>query len=261
MQVTTISDAMILARLFRSLFDTKKFILVATSNRHPKDLYLNGIQRASFLPCIALLEERTTVLPLRSAIDYRKRAVSLAPDTRSSTYFWPLTQKIEQQFSLLFTELVAEKGQVIKPVTLTVFGRPWLIDSASANIAKCSFKELCETPKNSDDYNALASYFKILFVTGIPIFSLEKRNELRRFIHLIDALYNYRVKLFCTAEAALTDLLQISSNSQSLNSPNIIENAEMPIITDNTSFSTGAEEIFAFQRALSRLHEMHSSAW
>ena len=264
-QVTNISDAMILARLFKELYRKNQFTLVTTSNRHPTELYLNGIKRASFIPCIDLLQEKNIVFSLDSPIDYRKRGtIRMA---KEATFLCPLTDENANKINSLFFEHVQIEGFPIQPVTLTVYGRPWIIKEACGSLAKLSFHEVCEESRNADDFLQLASHFRTIYLTDIPVFNLEKRNEMRRFIHFIDALYDQRVKLFCTADQTIHKLLQFGGDFDPLQGTpitgTVIEAADIggPIIAQSTSLMTGAEEVFAFQRLKSRLIEMHSDVW
>ncbi len=192
-QVTNIADAMILGRLFAALFE-RGVVVVATSNTAPDDLYANGLQRDRFLPAIEMLKERLDVLELDGDVDYRRTRIK-----GMRVYHTPLglaaTQALEQAFAQL------TEGAAPAPDTLMVQGRTLTIGRAARGVAMASFTELCEKPLWAGDYLALATHFHTLILDGVPILTPEQRNEARRFITLIDALYEHRVKLICAAAA------------------------------------------------------------
>lgn len=191
-QVHDIADAMVLGRLFTELFD-RGVVMVATSNRHPDDLYKDGLQREHFLPFISLLKKRTEVVELDSPEDYRlKHLKALA-----TTYCAHLGPKADQFLIQSFKSLT--NGAQPQPVTLQVLGRKIHVPNAHGDIAMFSFHELCEEARGPADYIEIAREFSTILVSDIPQLTSDKRNEAKRFVNLIDELYEHKVKFICTA--------------------------------------------------------------
>lgn len=191
--VINIADAMILARLFESLFE-RGVVVVATSNFEPERLYEGGLQREHFLPFIALLQRRLDVLDLGPGTDYRLDRLR-----RSPVYHHPLGPEAEAFAAAAFAGLT--EGAEVAPAALTVQGRRLEVPAAARGIARFSFAEVCERPLGAGDYLALATHFKGLVLEGVPVMGPAQRNEARRFMHLVDALYEHRCKLVMTAAA------------------------------------------------------------
>lgn len=194
LQATDVADATLLYRLFSSLF-AAGVIIVSTSNRPPAELYTGGVQRERFGKFIALIKERMDVLSLDSQEDYRhKQAKSL-----QRVYFHPLGPGADA----FITDTLANLGLAgISPAkaTLAVQGRETLFTLYGPATARFNFRELCGSALGPADYLALARRLDTLILTDIPRLPAEKRNEAKRFVTLIDALYEYQVQLICTAE-------------------------------------------------------------
>jgi len=193
-QVTDIADAMILYRLFAELFE-RNVIIVATSNRIPADLYENGINRQLFLPAIALIEKQMAVVPLAGPIDYR-----LARLERSAVWFQPLSADAAHALDNLWLDLTGVHEGT--PDSIDVMGRRLDIPEQARGVARFTFDALCRTAMGPQDYLAIADRYHAVIVSGIPCMRPEHRNEARRFVTLIDALYDRCVKLLATAEAS-----------------------------------------------------------
>ena len=223
--VTDIADAMILGRLFTRLFELG-VIVVATSNVPPDRLYQRGLNRALFLPFLTLLSQNMDIVELAARTDFRFEKLAGAP-----VYLTPADAKAEKSLDRAFAAL-SGRGRGA-PMTLSVFGRDLHIPNAAANVARFSFHDLCEQPLGASDYLEIARRFHTVIIDAIPVMGPEKRNEARRFVWLIDALYDMRVKLVASA-AAPPDKLYPASQGQ---------------------------EAFEFQRTSSRLIEMRSEAY
>ncbi len=192
-QVTQIADAMILGRLFDQLFQ-RGVTVVATSNRHPDDLYKDGINRQLFLPFIKELKARCEVLELVSARDYRLDRLVEAP-----VWYAPLNGESAAALDKAWDRLTL--GAEPQHCVLTVKGRKLEVSREAAGVARFTFEELCARPLGPIDYLAIAGTFHTVILEGIPLLSPDKRNEAMRFISLIDALYEAKVKLVASAEA------------------------------------------------------------
>eukprot|EP00474_Spongospora_subterranea_P007801 CRZ08259.1 hypothetical protein [Spongospora subterranea] len=220
---------MIIKRLFDKLF-SYGVVFIFTSNRAPNELYKNGIQREQFLSFIDQLCSKCEILNLDSHVDYRKEGVSL-----SGTFFFPLKEKQEEFFNA-FRLLTDNRTPKSKTVAVGQ-GRDLNIPSTVNGVALFNFEDLCDVALGSADYAAIASNFHTLFLEGVPKFSVESRNVLRRFIVLVDELYQMKVRLICLAACKPEELFRPESKSEAY------------------------DEVFAFHRCLSRLIEMQSKEY
>lgn len=223
--VTDIADAMILGRLFTAMFEAG-VVVVATSNVPPPQLYRDGLNRALFLPFIDLIEERMSVRELASRTDFRLEKIGETP-----AYFTPINGAAHAALDELFRRLTG--GAPAKSVTLSVQGHPVAVPQQAMGVARLTFEDLCSRPLGASDYIALARSYHTVLIDGIPVLGPDQRNEARRFITLIDVLYERHVKLFASAAAEPDELFRAE---------------------------TGAEA-FEFARTTSRLHEMRSQEY
>jgi cell division protein ZapE len=222
MQITDITDAMIVGRLFEVLF-AAGVVVVVTSNRVPDDLYKDGLNRAVFMPFIEMIKTHLIVHHLQSPTDYRQDRLA-----GSDVYFHPANAAARAAINRLWTDLT---GGTWEPLSLTVKGRAVVLPGFRNGVARAAFWELCGRPLGPADYLAIADAVRVLIVEDVPRLSRSNFNEARRFVTLIDALYEARVRLILSA-ADVPERLYIEG-----------------------------EGTFEFERTASRLREMQSDGW
>lgn len=222
MQITDVADAMIVGRLFDKLF-AAGVTVVTTSNRPPQDLYKDGLNREIFLPFIALIEAHMDVLKLASAQDYRQGRLAGSP-----VYFTPNDHGARDAINALWEDLIDGEPH---PLTLRIQGRDVELPAFCNGVARAGFFDLCGHALGPADYLAIAEAARVLVLTDIPQLGRSNFNEARRFVTLIDALYEAQVRLICSA-AAEPEYLYIEG-----------------------------EGSFEFERTASRLREMQAEGW
>ncbi|MFV0490279.1 MAG: cell division protein ZapE [Pseudorhodobacter sp.] len=222
MQITDITDAMIVGRLFEKLFEGGVAI-VTTSNRVPEDLYKDGLNRNLFLPFIALLRDRLTVVELKSPNDYRQHRLAGV-----QVYFHP-AGAARQEMDAIWQDLSG--GQPGEPLCLPVNGREVEVPCFANGVGRASFWDLCAQPLGPADYLAIAGSVRVLMLEDIPQLSSSNYNEAKRFVTLIDALYEAKVRLIASAADAPERLYLEGAGS------------------------------FEFERTASRLREMQGADW
>ncbi len=205
MHVTDIADAMILGRLFSALFAAGT-VVVTTSNAKPSDLYKNGLNRQLFLPFIALLKERLDVFELGAEKDFRLDKLS-----GRQLYFYPADVSARAALDGHWSRLPGNHPG--KPQTIEVLGRNIVVPLASMGVARFAFEDLCEAPLGANDYLHIAHAFHTILIDGIPSLTPDRRNAARRFITLVDALYDNRVCLIASAAAEPMALYPIGDGS------------------------------------------------
>jgi cell division protein ZapE len=222
-QVTDIADAMILGRLFEALF-ARGVTLVATSNRQPDELYKDGINRQLFLPFIDLLKSRVDVVEVAGAHDYRLDRLRAA-----GTWFSPNDPDNRRSFDTLWSEMLGAEAE--SGAELEVLGRRITLPRAAGGMVRSAFASLCSVALGPNDYVALAARFHTVFLEDVPKLTANRREEARRFVILIDALYEAKTRLIVLAEAEPTQLYPAGDGA------------------------------FEFERTASRLQEMRSADW
>ncbi|MFT9459803.1 MAG: cell division protein ZapE [Acetobacter orientalis] len=222
-QVNDIADAMILGRLFEALF-TAGVVIVATSNTEPGELFQNRPGADAFKPFIAIIKRELDTVELDSQRDYRR-----GRQQDRETWLVPADTKAKTRLDEIFARYA--QGETAQPVTLEFSGRSFEVDQAAGVVARFDFNSLCGKPRGPNDYLALAKQFTVLVIDDIPKMGQDEANLARRFITLIDALYDNGNLLFASAEA-----------------------------TPDQLFTTG-EGSDAFARTASRLAEMGSESW
>ncbi|MDH1340033.1 cell division protein ZapE [Pseudomonas oleovorans] len=220
--VSDITDAMILATLMEELFKNG-VSLVATSNIVPDGLYKDGLQRARFLPAIALLKEHTDIVNVDSGVDYRLRALEQA-----ELFHFPLGPAAEESLLTSFRSLLPDCTHIVENEALMIENRAIHAVRVCEDVAWFEFRELCDGPRSQNDYIELGKIFHAVILANVEQMSVAKDDMARRFINLVDEFYDRNVKLIISAEVELKDLY------------------------------TGGRLSFEFQRTLSRLLEMQS---
>ena len=221
LEVRDIADAMIIGRLFQRLFD-RGVVVVATSNRHPDELYKDGLQREKFLPFIALIKHKLDLLALEAHQDYR-----LGRLMGSAVYHAPLGPAADRALDAAWVRLTDDAPP--KPDHIVVSGRRVPVPAAAHQVARFSFDDLCRQALGPSDYMAIAAAYETVILSGVPQMGEDMKDCARRFVTLIDALYEHRTALICAADAAPEQLY------------------------------VGREGGFEFQRTASRLIEMQAA--
>lgn len=196
--VTDIGDAMILAELLEALFSCG-VTLVATSNLAPEDLYENGLQRRRFLPAIALIREHTRVTAMDAGEDFRMRLLKDA-----GSYHTPNDDQADQKIVRSFERLASEP--IEKDVGIEILHREIMSRRVSGGVAMFDFHSLCETARSQNDYIELARLYHTMFVTNVPLMDAKSETTARRFIALVDELYDRSVNLIVSAEVQVEAL-------------------------------------------------------
>ncbi|KAI0278645.1 AFG1-like ATPase-domain-containing protein [Russula aff. rugulosa BPL654] len=259
-QVTDIADAMILRRLLDALLE-HGVVCILTSNRHPDDLYKNGIQRTSFLPAIDLLKTQFDVTDLDSGTDYRR-----IPRALSHAYFSPLDSTtraaIDAQFAALTEGTPIQEGKTIR-----LWGRNLTVPRSAGHVAQFSFAQLCGRALGAADYLEITQRFRTLFVKDVPRMGLSEKDKARRFITFIDTCYDSRTRLFVSSEVPIFEIFSDDSKTGLRTSPSdhmraIMDELGLPAeVAGAASMFNGEEELFAFARCCSRLVQMGSAEW
>jgi predicted ATPase len=284
-QVTDVGDAMVLRRLFEGLYENG-LVMLATSNRAPSELYAGGLQRELFMPFVSLLNARCGVHHLASPNDHRLRVLSGgrgAGSASSSPWLCPAPSldprehaaglaSVSRAFESAWEAAAAAHGEAECPQALPVEGqgRDFLVPRAlpKARAARFTFSELCGAPLYAGDYAALTRHFGHLFLEGIPVLGMGERNELRRLVTLVDILYDSKVRLTASAAADPTETFRVDDEEhQGSEGQARARRQQLPssgverISIAPSHHKAKYDEVFAWDRAVSRLIEMGSSEY
>jgi cell division protein ZapE len=221
--VTDIADAMILSRLFTELFRLGA-VLIATSNVAPDDLYPDGLNRQLFLPFVDLLKHHVDIVSLDTPTDYRLEKTRSLP-----VWLVPIDGLNDTRIEQAWHELT--QGAKSRSEAIEMKGRQILVPQAAAGAARFTFKDLCEAPLGATDYLAIVAHYKTIVIEHIPVLTAEMRNPTKRFINLIDTLYDHHVRLIASAAVMPEELLPVRRGNEG----------------------------FEFDRTVSRLFEMRST--
>ncbi|KAL3633573.1 hypothetical protein CASFOL_022335 [Castilleja foliolosa] len=250
-------------------------VLVATSNRAPRDLNQDGMQKEIFEEFLAKLEEHNEIILIGSEIDYRRHIAQSAID--QTHYFWPLDSNKIKEYENMWNEVVGRSGGIVASQTIPVmFGRTLEVSECCNGVARFTFEFLCGQPIGAADYIAIAKTCHTVFIADIPAMSMSIRDKARRFITLIDELYNHHCCLYCSAAVSIDDLFQGTEDGtlfdlESFQFETEIEGTKLrrDVMAEGSVSSGGTttgiisilsaqEEMFAFRRAVSRLIEMQT---
>ncbi|KAI3706822.1 hypothetical protein L6452_24811 [Arctium lappa] len=250
-------------------------VLVATSNRAPSDLNQDGMQWEIFLKLLAKLEDHCGTVLIGSDTDYR-RLISQRSINRV-TYFYPLNGIARRNFENMWNDIIGNFGGLVKSEIISVmFGRTLEVPESCNGVAKFTFEYLCGRPVGAADYIAVAKNYHTVFISDIPMMSMQIRDKARRFIILIDELYNHHCCLYCSAASSIDELFQGTEEGmlfdlESFQFETEVEGSKLrrDVLAEGnigsggapagiTSMLSGKEEMFAFRRAVSRLIEMQT---
>ncbi|KAM7276065.1 hypothetical protein ACFE04_017931 [Oxalis oulophora] len=250
-------------------------VLVTTSNRAPQDLNQDGMQWEIFNKLVAKLEDRCEIVPIVSDIDYRRFMAQTS--VNQVHYFWPSHGDSQEKFENMWREVTNQLGGKITPNTVSVmFGRTLDIPESCNGVARFNFEYLCGRPVGAADYIAVAKNYHTVFISDIPVMSMRIRDKARRFITLIDELYNYHCRLFCSAACSVDDLFKGTEEGTLFDLEsfqfetemegtklrrNVLEEGSVSSVGSPSgiiSMLSGQEEMFAFRRAVSRMIEMQT---
>jgi len=206
LHIINIVDALLIKKIFL-LFQKYKIFILVSSNFHPSELYQDGLQRYDFIPYIKLIEENFRVLHLDQMQDYRRQMLN-----QSKTYFTPINHATRLEFNKLFERFVNISQIHIRKIPTK--SRVIRFEKCTSNIVYCTFKELCETNLAHEDYSNIARAFSLIFVDSVPQFTDSESDQCRRFISLIDMLYDQQRSVVILAELPINQLCQINKLSK-----------------------------------------------
>jgi cell division protein ZapE len=200
--VSDIGDAMLLAGLLEALFK-QGVVLVATSNINPNELYKNGLQRDRFVPAIHSINKNTFTIELKSGIDYRLQKL-----TTAMLYYSPNDEKADAELLRSFHDLVPNQREIRENYIVKVLDRNIVARYHAEDVAWFDFLAICDAPRSAFDYVEISKIFHAIIISGIPRFGERNDDKARRFVHLIDELYDRKVKLIASSDVSIANLYQ-----------------------------------------------------
>jgi len=206
LHIFNIVDALLIKKVFHLLEENNVFVMTS-SNFKPNDLYKDGLQRADFLPFIEHIKDNYNVIGVDSDTDYRRLTLN-----QSKTYFTPINKDTEEEFKLLFERLVDINNLTTK--TIEIKSREIRFTKCSANVAYCTFDFICNTNLAHEDYTNIAKEFNLIFIEKVPKMTNDYSDQCRRFISLIDMLYDSKCSVVILAENPISSLCQITNLSK-----------------------------------------------
>ena len=203
MHIFNIVDALIIKKIFFFLSKYKIFLIIS-SNFHPEDLYKDGLQRNDFLPFIDLIKKNYEIINININTDYRRETLN-----QSKTYFTPINQETNDEFNKLFNRFVDNSH--ITTISIKSNSREITFNNCSSNILMTDFDKICEDNLSHLDYDNIAKTFKLIFLNNVPEFNKEKKDSCRRFISLIDMLYENNCSIVILASKPINSLNNINT--------------------------------------------------
>lgn len=256
LQITDVADAMIMKLLFCELF-SNGLVLVSTSNRSPDELYRQGIQRTQFLPFIPMVKKFCRVHHLSSGIDYRRFIGEC-----QEKVFHVKNKETDRNLDTMFKVLANEENDVVQSKTINIKDRNLTFQKACGGVLDSSFNELCNRPLGAMDYVILSECFHTIIIRDIPKMTGDTLNQARRFITMIDTFYEKRTRVIFSSDVQCEQLFSLKSNSVSSDDTRkLLDDLGLKETDGKTSAFTGDEELFAFDRTLSRIHEMQGEQY
>lgn len=236
------------------------FLNLPQSLPHP-DLYKHGLQRSAFLPFIPLLKSHCEIVELASGIDYRQ-----STDISKQSIYLFKSEGADEKLDKLFKIFANKENDVVRPRTLTIMGRNVIFQKTCGHVADCDFDELCSRALGAVDYLSLSQLFHTIIIRNVPQFNNFNKPAARRFITLIDTLYDYKVRVLFSSEYHYKELFAFTETPGDTvpdEHRTLMDDLGIKLGSEDSKASifSGLEEIFAYDRTLSRIAEMQTPAY